>query len=88
VDLATRQIKPLRLRATKGEEEIHFTWGPARDLKHLVWAALSAEAAGDATPWVLCLVGSFERPIPADERAAHLRLGGRCGLRIVHVDGG
>jgi hypothetical protein len=88
VDLSTREIKPLRLLARKGEDTVHFTWGPGRDLKHLLWAALTAEAAGDVTPWVLCLVGSFERPIPADEKALHLRLGERCGLQIVHVNGG
>jgi len=86
-DLETRQIKPLRVRARHGDREIHFTWGPSRDLKHLVWAALTAEAAGDPTPWLLCLVGSFEKPIPADEKSAHLRLGERCGLRIVHING-
>jgi hypothetical protein len=87
-DLTTRQIKPLRLIARRGEEENHFTWGPARDLKHLVWRALTEEASrADGIPWVLCLVGSFENPIPPDEQAENLRLGKRCGLHVVHVAG-
>ena len=48
---------------------------------------MTAQANGDATEWVLCLVGSFERPIPAEERSAHLRIGIRAGLRIAHVVG-
>jgi len=85
IDLETRAVKPLRLRIHKDDEELNFAWGPIRDLKHLVWAALTAEAGGDPTPWTLCLVASFERPITADERAAYLRLSRRCGLHITDV---
>lgn len=81
-----RGIKPLRVRIRCGEEERHFTWAPSDQLKHLVWAALKAEVFGDATPWVLCLVSSFEKPIPADEQATNRKIGARCQLEIVHVD--
>jgi hypothetical protein len=86
-DMATQQVKPLRLIARRGDEATHFAWGPARDLKHLVWAAIKAQADGnDGTPWCLCVVGSFERPTPTDEKKFHIRIGERCGLRVVHVD--
>lgn len=90
-DMSTRKIKPLRVLARSAnseEEEVWFTWGPAKDLKHLIWAALRAEADGDPTPWVVCLVDSFVKPTPVEEKAAHLRIGQRCGLRIVHVTDG
>ncbi|MFH8367767.1 hypothetical protein [Streptomyces sp. NPDC018031] len=87
-DLETRRIKPLRVTLRKGEtEEMYFTWGPQRDLKHLVWAALRAEADGDATPWTLCVVSAFVAPIPQEVKTANLRLAERCGLRITHATG-
>lgn len=87
-DLSTRQIKPLRVLAHAGEGRgTRFTWGPAKDLKHLVWAALRAQAGGDATPWTLCVVSSFVQPLPLEEKQEHLRIGERCGLQIVHVVG-
>ncbi|MFF1792995.1 hypothetical protein ACFVXQ_01915 [Kitasatospora sp. NPDC058263] len=86
-DLETREIKPLRVLATSASEYTRFTWGPARDLKHLVWAALRAEVNGDATPWTLCVVTSFVKPLPLEEKREHERIAERCALRIVHVVG-
>ncbi|MFF1904275.1 hypothetical protein [Kitasatospora sp. NPDC058218] len=86
-DLETQQIKPLRVLASSESESTTFTWGPARDLKHLVWAALRAGANGDAVPWTLCVVTSFVKPIPLEERREHERIAARCGLRIEHVVG-
>ncbi|MFF2566723.1 hypothetical protein [Streptomyces sp. NPDC058084] len=86
-DLSTQEIKPLRVLARAGDEDMRFTWGPAKDLKHLVWAALRAQAAGDTTPWTLCVVTSFVKPLPVEEKKEHLRIGERCGLRIEHVVG-
>ncbi|WP_406285153.1 hypothetical protein [Embleya sp. NBC_00896] len=86
-DLETVRIKPMRLIARKGDDEIRFTWGPARDLKHLVWAALNAKASGDAIPWVLCVVGSFVKPTPDEERNHHVRIAECAGLRLAHVVG-
>ncbi len=84
-DEGTLRIKPLRIRARRGEDEVTFAWGPAQDLKHLVWAALIAGANGDPTDWMLCLVATFTKPTPMDVRQAQLRLAARCGLRLVHV---
>ena len=79
-------IKPLRLVATKDEQETVITWAAASELKHMVWAALTANAEGDVRPWVLCVVGTFTKPTPANEKQAHQRLARRCNLRLVHVD--
>jgi hypothetical protein len=79
-------IKPLRLVASKDEDETVVTWAAASELKHLVWAALSASAEGDTRSWVLCVVGTFTKPTPANEKQAHQRLAQRCGLRLIHVE--
>ncbi len=86
IDPASQKIKPLRVRVRSGDDERYFTWAPSTDLKHLVWAAVRAEAEGDQTPWMLCVVGSFENPTPADEQAQNQRIAARCRLQIVHVD--
>lgn len=82
----SRKIKPLRVLVRRDEEERYFAWAPSAQLKHLVWAAIKAEAMGDTICWVLCLVGSFEQPTPADLRATNKRIGTRCHLDIIHVD--
>ncbi|WP_242908025.1 hypothetical protein [Actinomadura terrae] len=86
-DIETRNIKPLRLRVYKGEEEVMFTWAPFKDFKHLVWAAIKAKAEGNEMPWVLCALGSFENPIPEDMKAFHRRVAQQCQVRVVHVEG-
>ena len=86
IDDTTLEIKPLRILAHRRDETIRFCWGRAKDLKHLVWAALKAEAEGDPISWALCVVGTFTHPIPANQRESDLRLGKRCALRIVHVN--
>lgn len=85
VDQETLRIKPLRVTVRNDEDEKVLTWAPANGLKHLVWAALNAGAEGDAREWVLCVIETFTKPTPANEKQAHLRLAKRCGLRLVHV---
>jgi hypothetical protein len=90
-DPASLRIKPLRVtihRDDDEEEERHFVWGPARDFKHLSWAAIAAQADGDARPWVVCVVDSFVRPVSSSQKATHQRLALRLGLEIKHVTDG
>lgn len=85
VDNDTLRVKPLRVTARREEAETVLTWAPVSGLKHLVWAALTANSEGDSRDWVLCVVETFTKPTPANEKQAHQRLAKRCGLRIVHV---
>ncbi|MBW8481901.1 hypothetical protein [Actinomadura parmotrematis] len=88
-DMDTMAIKPLRLRvySEEGEEAI-FAWvDDYNHFKHLVWAALKEQADGASTPWILCVAATFEKPVPEDVKAFHLRVGRRCGLQVVHVKG-
>ena len=85
--LDTIQSKPLRVVASNDqEEEVVVTWAPAAGLKHLFWAALMASTQSDPRPWVLCVVGTFAKPTPTNEKLAHQRLAKRCELRIEHLD--
>lgn len=79
--------KPLRLvaRNPTDDSEAVLAWGQATDLKHLTWAALTASAEGDDREWTLCVVETFTRPTPANEKQAHLRLAKRCQLNVIHT---
>lgn len=85
-DGTTLRVKPLRAEVHRGEETVVLAWGPARNLKHLIWAAINADASGDPREWVLAITGSFTRPVTASEKAHNLRIAHRCGLRLVHVE--
>ena len=63
-----------------------LTWGPSKDLKHLVWAALNADASGDPREWVLVVTSTFTQPVTASDKAHQQRIARRCGLRLVHVE--
>jgi hypothetical protein len=85
-DIATLRVKTLRVEAHRDEDTVVLTWGPSKDLKHLVWAALNADASGDPREWVLVVTGTFTRPVTASDKAHQLRIARRCGLRLVHVE--
>ncbi|SRR6266545_2193648 len=85
-DTATLRVKPLRVEAHHDEDAVVLAWGPGRDLKHLVWAALNADASGDPREWILAVTGSFTRPVTASDKSHQMRIARRCGLRIVHVE--
>jgi hypothetical protein len=84
----TKKIKPLRVtvrRHNDEDEEKRFCWGPPRDLKHLVWRAITDQAEGDAVSWIVCVVNPSTRPATKSQRAQHERLARRIGLDIVDI---
>lgn len=85
VDQESVRVKPLRMVVRRDEGEAVVTWAGARDLKHLVWAALTASAEGDTRRWILCVIETFTKPIPANEKQAHSRLAQRCNLEVKHI---
>ncbi|MFE5621683.1 hypothetical protein ACFQ8S_06435 [Streptomyces virginiae] len=91
VDLATLDIKPLKVtirREDNEDEERRFVWGPVKDFKHLAWAAILAQAGGDPLPWAVCVVDSFVRPVSKTQKVSHQRIAERLGLLVAHVSDG
>jgi len=78
------EIKPFRVAAVSGDRRVRFCWGAGKDFKHLVWAALEGRAVSDEE-WVLCVVGSFEKPTTVEEKRKNERIGELCGLLVKHV---
>lgn len=90
-DTTTVKIKPLRVTAHHRDDErdpVVVTWAPAKDFKHLIWAALNEEAKGDHREWILVVRGTFEKPTPANVRKHNDRIAQRCGLRLEHIQVG
>jgi hypothetical protein len=85
IEIDSQKIKPLRARATNGEETVVFAWGPQRDFKHLVWAALQAGTGADPTPWILCTVSSFVDSVPKNIVQRDRAIAKRCGLDVRHL---
>jgi hypothetical protein len=85
-DPTTLRVKTLRVEAHRDEDTVVLTWGPSKDLKHLVWAALNADASGDPREWVLVVTSTFTQPVTASDKAHQQRIARRCGLRLVHVE--
>lgn len=88
-DPASQKVKPLRVvtrSVSDGELERVVAWGPARDLKHLVWALLLARAAGDSRPWILAITYGFTDAIDAADRLRHKRIVEQVGAVVAHVE--
>jgi hypothetical protein len=87
-NLETLKVKPLSViihREDRESEEQRFTWGPTKDFKHLVWAAVKDQANGDPLPRVLCLVDTFASPASTTDKAFHGRVGSLLGITVKHV---
>lgn len=82
------KIKPLRVTARHSDDHtdpVVVTWAPAKDFKHLLWAAVNEQAKGDPRDWRLVAWGTLENPIPADLKKLHQRIANRCGLKVEHI---
>jgi hypothetical protein len=85
VDTESLRTKPLRVDAFKGGVGVTFAWGPQKDLKHLLWGALQANADGNPLPWTIAIVDSFTKPVPANVRQRNMRIAARCNVTILHL---
>ena len=79
------RVKPLRCLAERGMERTLVVWGPSRDFKHLLWAALKATDAKAQPPAQVVVTETFERQTPATERERQRRFARRCGFEVSHL---
>lgn len=91
VDPDSLTIKPLTVTIRRDgieNADERFTWGSAKDFKHLVWATIKDQANGDSLPRVLCLIETFTRPVSTIDKSFHKRVGERLAIAIKHVTDG
>lgn len=78
-------VKPLQCDAMRGSERIRLFWGPAKDFKHLLWAALDQ---GQRSPKHNCRMVVFDsatRPLSAGERTKLNDIAKRCNVALALV---
>jgi len=77
----TVRVKPLQCRATKGSVSLKVFWGPPRDFKHLLWAALEA----GHQPTKVIVFDTVANPLPDGERTRLLCIGKRCSVETIFI---
>lgn len=82
---ASLRLKPLRCIAQSGSETRLLVWGPPRDFKHLLWAALEATDAPDGPQAVVAVVVPSGQGISPFDRERQRRLGHRCDVLVRHL---
>lgn len=80
VVLGSCTVKPLQCDARRGAQLVRIYWGPARDFKHLLWAALEQGYATPNRSHHVVVFDSATRPLTAPERQKLIAIAERCGL--------
>jgi hypothetical protein len=77
--------KPLRCRASDGARSVTLLWGPARDFKHLLWAALEGLDQSPEMQLRIAVFDTISRPFASGERDKLARIASRCGIEVSFI---
>jgi hypothetical protein len=78
-------VKPLRCDASNGTQTICIVWGPAKDFKHLLWAALEAWEESATRSLRIAVFDTVSSPLPRQEQDRLRRIAGRCQVDVAFV---
>lgn len=78
-------VKPLRCIAERGTEAKRVFWGPPKDLKHLVWAALHASVAAPKEPVAVVVFDTIESPLTEPKKKLFSALAQRANVPISFI---
>ena len=81
----SQRIKPLSCIVENGDERKRLFWGPSKDFKHLLWAALLHHASGATESAHLAVVESVGHQVDAALRRQHQTMANRYDFGISHV---
>ena len=81
----TEGSKPLHCVATDSSKALSFIWGPSRDFKHLLWAALEASDSKTGHDVQIAVFYTVAYPTTTATRAQQIRFGKRCGFSVIHI---
>jgi hypothetical protein len=82
-------IKPLHCSARRQNQTVFVTWGPVKDFKHLLWAALREleQPTSPVEAAVVALMTSAAEVVPETQRRLYDAVAGRCGVEISYMPG-
>jgi hypothetical protein len=78
-------VKPLSCRASDGVTSITLFWGPARDFKHLLWAALGMLDRSPNMPVRIAVFDTISAPLAAGKKETFVRIASRCGIEVSFI---
>lgn len=78
-------IKPLRCDATNGAQTVCVIWGPAKDFKHLLWAALETWESNPKRALRLAVFDTVPNPLAHHEKARLQKIAGRCQIEVAFI---
>jgi hypothetical protein len=78
-------VKPLRCDANKAGETMRILWGPAKDFKHLLWAALEQWHAMPTRPLRVAVFDSVTKPLGDGERCRLGQIAERCRVPLSFI---
>ncbi len=81
----TSDVKPLSCDATNGLKTVRILWGPAKDFKHLLWAALETWEADPNLMVRLAVFDTLSNPLSREERGRLEKIARRCGVEVTFV---
>lgn len=77
-------VKPFHCLATRDGQTTYVTWDSAKNLRHLVWAAINHLADHPHNAACIVLLESLEHPSTAADKTRHARIADRCSIAIKH----
>lgn len=83
----SERVKPLSCIAERAGESRRVFWGPHKDLKHLLWAALTASVENPNELVQVVAFDTLEKPLPESRRTHLGAVAARANIPIVFVRG-
>lgn len=82
-------IKPLHCRARHAGGTVFLTWGPSKDFKHLLWAALKEleQPSSHISSAAIVIVTSAAEVVPDAQQRLFEAIAGRCDLSVHYLTG-
>lgn len=81
----TSSVKPLQCDAVMGPQLVRLFWGPAKDFKHLLWAALEHGHRSPMKEARVVVFDSTTRPLSDSEKMKLSQISIRCKIPLTLV---
>jgi hypothetical protein len=83
--VGSNDVKPLRCDASNGSQTVRVLWGPAKDFKHLLWAALEAWESTPKRSLRVAVFDTVSGPLARRERERLEKIAGRCQIEVAFI---
>lgn len=75
-------VKPFHCLAKVEAATTYVVWDAAKNLRHLVWAAINHLASNPGHEGCIVILETLDHPITQSEKAQHKRIAERCSIGI------